>query len=242
MDFAPAESFAADAFAGVPRVIAIASVAVCRERPCHALGGVRVARNIARFNHRGDKPTSNNGIAVFADRAISPFPAEIRSARREPTLRFLFVRVGLSSRHISGARARARREGSKRDRPGGPSGSAMQSGLRHRYRRLEDDSDAPSQGSDPRFAVPDHLDPRKKPPKKRQVVLAFGLLFVGSALLSTYALYATGHLVIPKNEERGTSLAILILGCMTFAPGAYVSLIITLVKLGVPGVDYSMVP
>ena len=118
----------------------------------------------------------------------------------------------------------------------------MQSGLRNRYRRLEDDSDAPSQGSDPRFAVPDHLDPRKKPPKKRQVVLAFGLLFVGSALLMTYALYATGHLVIPKNEERGTSLAILILGCMTFAPGAYVSLIITLARAGVPGVDYSMVP
>ena len=56
----------------------------------------------------------------------------------------------------------------------------MQSGIRHRYHRLGDDSDAPSTGSDPRFAVPDHLDPRKKPPKKRQVALAFGLLFAGA--------------------------------------------------------------
>ena len=118
----------------------------------------------------------------------------------------------------------------------------MQSGIRHRYHRLGDDSDAPSQGSDPRFAVPDHLDPRKKPPKKRQVALAFGLRFAVCALLTTYALYAAGYVVLPRNEERGTSLAILILGCMTFAPGAYVSLIIALARLGVPGVDYSMVP
>ena len=119
---------------------------------------------------------------------------------------------------------------------------AMRSGVRQRYCRLDHDSDAPGQGSDPRFAVPDHLDPRKKPPKKRQVALAFGLLFAGCALLTAYALYATGFIVIPRNEERGTSLAILILGCMTFAPGAYVSLIIALARLGVPGVDYSMVP
>lgn len=224
MDFAPAESFAADAFAGVPRVIAIASVEVCRERPCHALGGVRAQE-------------ATTALPI----AIAHFPPKfVRRARRADASFSFRPRRAFIASHLRRTRA-LRREGSKRDRPR-TFLRAMQSGLRHRYRRLEDDSDAPSQGSDPRFAVPDHLDPRKKPPKKRQVVLAFGLLVVGSALLMAYALYATGHLVIPKNEERGTSLAILILGCMTFAPGAYVSLIITLARLGVPGVDYSMVP
>jgi hypothetical protein len=162
----------------------------------------------------------------------------------EPTLRFLFARVSRRGFFsiVTSRRTRAlRRRGLKQDRPR-TSLRAMQSGIRHRYHRLGDDSDAPSQGSDPRFAVPDHLDPRKKPPKKRQVALAFGLLFAGCALLTTYALYAAGYVVLPRNEERGTSLAILILGCMTFAPGAYVSLIIALARLGVPGVDYSMVP
>ena len=142
---------------------------------------------------------------------------------------------------VTSRRTRALWGGLKQDRPR-TFLRAMQSGIRHRYHRLGDDSDAPSQGSDPRFAVPDHLDPRKKPPKKRQVALAFGLLVAGCALLTAYALYATGFIVIPKNEERGTSLAILVLGCVTFAPGAYVSLIIALARLGVPGVDYSMVP
>jgi hypothetical protein len=61
-------------------------------------------------------------------------------------------------------------------------------------------------------------------------------------LLTVYACYATGYLLLPRNEERGTSLAILILGCMTFAPGAYVSLILLFAKLEVAGFDYSMVP
>lgn len=110
----------------------------------------------------------------------------------------------------------------------------------HRYRRLEDKT--PSNGDDPRFTVPPHLNPKKRSPKKRQIALAFSLLLLGSILFSTYALYATNQITFPANEERGTSLAVLVIGCMTFLPGAYVSAIIIGAWAGVPGVDYTMVP
>ena len=47
---------------------------------------------------------------------------------------------------------------------------------------------------------------------------------------------------LPKNEERGTSLAILVLGCITLAPGLYVSVILVAVWRGVPGFSYDMIP
>jgi len=51
-----------------------------------------------------------------------------------------------------------------------------------------------------------------------------------------------GHMPLPKNEERGTSLAILVLGCITLAPGLYVSVILVAVWRGVPGFSYDMIP
>ena len=113
-----------------------------------------------------------------------------------------------------------------------------------RYHRVgEDDAlEYPGEGPDPRFVAPDHLAPAKRPPKKRTVALAFGLLLVGAVLLGCYALWATGLMPLPDDEERGTSLALLVLGCITFAPGAYVSAILCAAWAGVPGVDYSMVP
>lgn len=59
-----------------------------------------------------------------------------------------------------------------------------------RYQRI-DDSDYPSD-HDPRFDVPAHLNPKLRKPTTKTIVLAFGLLFVGSVLLTCYALYATG--------------------------------------------------
>ena len=48
--------------------------------------------------------------------------------------------------------------------------------------------------------------------------------------------------VRPWKEERGTSLAILILGCITALPGLYVSTILVCVWRKVPGFSYDMIP
>uniref|UniRef100_A0A7S0T1T8 Transmembrane protein 230 n=1 Tax=Mantoniella antarctica TaxID=81844 RepID=A0A7S0T1T8_9CHLO len=109
-----------------------------------------------------------------------------------------------------------------------------------RYQRV-DDADHPAD-HDPRFDVPEYMNPKLRKPSKKTVALAFGLLMVGSILLTCYALYATGHMPLPKNEERGTSLAILVLGCITLAPGLYVSVILVAVWRGVPGFSYDMIP
>lgn len=47
---------------------------------------------------------------------------------------------------------------------------------------------------------------------------------------------------MPKNEERGTSMAILVLGCLTLAPGLYASTILVAVWCGVTGFSYDMIP
>ena len=112
-----------------------------------------------------------------------------------------------------------------------------------RYQRFSsDDFEYAGDHPDPRFVVPEHLDPTKRRPKKRTVALALGLLFAGSVLLGCYALWFTGYLPLPNDEEQGTSTALLVLGCITFAPGLYVSAILAGAALGVPGVDYSMIP
>ena len=59
-----------------------------------------------------------------------------------------------------------------------------------RYQRIDDD-DYPT-GHDPRFDVPEHMNPKFRKPSFKTIVLAFALLFVGSVLLMCYALYATG--------------------------------------------------
>ena len=74
------------------------------------------------------------------------------------------------------------------------------------------------------------------------MLLGFGLMITGSVLLACYGLYATGRLDLPRNEERGTSLAMLVLGCITFAPGIYVSTILVCTWRGVPGFSYDMIP
>lgn len=112
-----------------------------------------------------------------------------------------------------------------------------------RYQRFSsDDFEYAGDHPDPRFVVPEHLDPTKRRPKKRTIALALGLLFAGSVLLGCYALWFTGYLPLPNDEEQGTSTALLVLGCITFAPGLYVSAILAGAALGVPGVDYSMIP
>lgn len=113
--------------------------------------------------------------------------------------------------------------------------------VRHRYRRLGDD-DAHSNDGDPRFRIPPHLDPKTATPKKRQLALAFGLFLVGTVLLTVYALCNTHKITLPRNNELGTSTAILVLGVITFCPGAYVSFVLAAAWAEVDGFDYSMVP
>jgi hypothetical protein len=61
-----------------------------------------------------------------------------------------------------------------------------------RYTRItSDDSEYPTD-HDPRFDVPESMNPKLRKPSKKTIALAFGLLFVGSVLLTCYALYATG--------------------------------------------------
>ena len=96
--------------------------------------------------------------------------------------------------------------------------------------------------SRPPLRRPGAPGPDEAPTKKRTIALALGLLFAGSVLLGCYALWFTGYLPLPNDEEQGTSTALLVLGCITFAPGLYVSAILAGAALGVPGVNYSMIP
>lgn len=111
-----------------------------------------------------------------------------------------------------------------------------------RYTRItKDDGDYPTD-HDPRFDVPTSLGSKQRKPTVKTVALAFGLLVLGAVLLTCYAFYATGIMPLPNNAERGTSLAMLILGCITFAPGLYASGILVAVWRGVPGFSYDMIP
>ena len=111
---------------------------------------------------------------------------------------------------------------------------------RTRYARL-DAADGPS-GDDPRFAMPAHLDSRLRKPGRKTLALGVGLCFVGFVLLGCYLLWYFGIMPIPRDEERGTSLALLVLGCITLAPGLYVTTILAAVWRGVPGFSYDMIP
>ena len=70
--------------------------------------------------------------------------------------------------------------------------------MQRRYQRITSDDD--TNGYDPRFEVPDSMNPKLRKPSWRTVALAFSLAFVGTVLLTCYALYATGHMPLPKNE------------------------------------------
>ena len=79
-------------------------------------------------------------------------------------------------------------------------------------------------------------------PGRKTLALGVGLCFVGFILLGCYLLWYFGIMPIPRDEERGTSLALLILGCITLAPGMYVTTILAAVWRGVPGFSYDMIP
>ena len=84
--------------------------------------------------------------------------------------------------------------------------------------------------------MPAHMDPRLRKPGKKTVALGVGLTFVGCVLLGCYLLWYFGFMPIPDDEERGTSLALLVLGCITLAPGLYVTTILAAVWRGDTGV------
>ena len=119
-------------------------------------------------------------------------------------------------------------------------GAAEGTQRRTRYARLNA-ADGPS-GDDPRFAMPAHLDSRLGKPGRKTLALGVGLCFVGFILLGCYLLWYFGIMPIPRDEERGTSLALLVLGCITLAPGLYVTTILAAVWRGVPGFSYDMIP
>ena len=118
----------------------------------------------------------------------------------------------------------------------------MSSAVRRRYQPAAD-ADADHRGDyDPRFTIPEHLDPKKKKPSIKTVALAFALLISGTVLLFCYLLWYFGRLDLPDNETRGTSKAILILGCITFAPGALATMILVATYFRVDGFSYDMIP
>ncbi len=118
---------------------------------------------------------------------------------------------------------------------------SMGAGVQRRTFTRLDTLDEPS-GDDPRFTMPAHMDPRLRKPGKKTVALGVGLTFVGSILLGCYLLWYFGFMPIPDDEERGTSLALLVLGCITLAPGLYVTTILAAVWRGIPGFTYEMIP
>lgn len=71
-----------------------------------------------------------------------------------------------------------------------------------RYTRITSDDTDYGTDYDPRFDVPEHLNPKLRKPNKKTVALALGLLFVGSILLACYALYATGRERLPPTPPR----------------------------------------
>ena len=88
---------------------------------------------------------------------------------------------------------------------------SMGAGVQRRTFTRLDTLDEPS-GNDPRFTMPAHMDPRLRKPGKKTVALGVGLTFVGCVLLGCYLLWYFGFMPIPDDEERGTSLALLVLG------------------------------
>ena len=61
----------------------------------------------------------------------------------------------------------------------------MSSAVRRRYQPAAD-ADADHRGDyDPRFTIPEHLDPKKKKPSIKTVALAFALLISGTVAYAT---------------------------------------------------------
>ena len=79
-------------------------------------------------------------------------------------------------------------------------------------------------------------------PSFRQKYLGPSLLFIGSMSLFTYMLFKFGLIDIPNEQDRGTSIALLVIGFISFLPGAYATVILIQVSRGVTGWNYSMLP